>query len=195
MMLARDGWAAYGASMTLRRMVPITCVAAFSIAVGATAATRPTGAVETCSGQSSASFPGAFTSRDNLVVGPLVLVGGSRFTSAETVRRFSGNKFPALVAAGHRVTIELTPRTRRFASLRYGSLPRARRLTVRDGHRVVTFRSCDRDEALSVAGGRRVTFWSGFVLASGPHCVPLRVWVDGEPEPRRARIPLGRRCP
>ena len=32
------------------------------------------------------------------------------------------------------------------------------------------------------------------VLASRPQCVPLRVWVDDEPAPRRARIALGRPC-
>jgi hypothetical protein len=180
--------------MTLRTVVSIAGLAAVSLVAGATAATRPTGVVESCSGQSSASFPRAFTSRDNLVVGPLVLIGAGRLTPAETVREFNGNKFPVLVAAGRRVTIELTRRTRRFASLGYGPLPQARELTVRDGHRVVTFRSCDRENALSVASGRPVTFWSGFALASEPRCVTLRVWVDAEPAPRRARIPLGRRC-
>jgi hypothetical protein len=180
--------------MTLRRLVPVLCLAALPVAAVATAATRPTGVVENCAGQSSANFPGAFTSRDNLVAGPLVLVGAGRLTTADTVRRFGGNKFPVLVAAEHRVTIELTPRTRRFASLGYGPLPQGRNLTVADGHRVVTFRSCDREAALSTGGGRPVTFWSGFLLANAPHCVTLRVWVDAEREPRRARIPLGRRC-
>jgi hypothetical protein len=180
--------------MTLRSVVSITCVAALAIAAGATAATRPTGVVETCAHQSSARFPHGFTSRDNLVVGPLVMVGAGRLTDAATVRTFNGNKFPVLVAAGHRVTIELTLRTRRFASLGYGPLPQRRELTVRDGHRVVTFRSCGREKALSDASGRPVTFWSGFVLAGEAGCVPLRVWVDAEPRPRPARIPLGRPC-
>jgi hypothetical protein len=181
--------------MRVRRIVLVTCLGSVSIVAGATAATRPEGAVETCSGQSMASFPGAFTRRDNLVVGPLVLVGAGRRTSAQTVREHGGNKFPVLVAAGHRVTIELTRRTRRFASLGYGPLPQGRKVTVRDGHRVVTFRSCDRKDATSDAGRRRVTFWSGFVFAAEPRCVPLRVWVDAEREPRHARIQLGRRCP
>jgi len=167
-----------------------------TIAFSATAlgAHRPTGAVETCSGQSGASFPHAFTDRDNLAVGPLALIGAGRLTDAQTVRRFHGNKFPAVVAAGHRVTIELTRSTRRFASLGWGPLPQGSALTARDGHRVVTFRSCGRDHAASDADGRPVTFWSGFVLASRPGCVPLRIWVDREPAPRRARIALGRSC-
>ena len=50
----------------------------------------------TCSHQSSASFPGAYTSARNLVLGPLVLVGGRAYSSPETVREFGGQKYPAL---------------------------------------------------------------------------------------------------
>jgi hypothetical protein len=171
----------------------IVCAAAVIAAPGA-AGERPVGVVATCDHQSQAGFPNAFSSPGNLVVGPLVLVGGGRLTSAETVRRFGGNKFPALVAAGHRVTIELTRRTRRFASLDYVHRGAEGTRTLPDGHRVVTFRSCDEQRAGSTASGKPVTFWSGFVLASGPHCVRLRVWVDGATSPRIAKLPLGRRC-
>jgi hypothetical protein len=164
------------------------CLTALSgAALGAGSATHPTGAVETCATQSGASFPHAFSSRDNLVAGPLALIGAGRFTDATTVRRFHGNKFPALVAPGHTVTIELPPTTRRFASLAYGS-------HSRNGHRVMTFRSCDRHDAASDADGRPVTFWSGFVQATRPACVRLRIWVDRERAPRRASIALGKRC-
>jgi|SRR5919198_2036772 hypothetical protein len=177
--------------MMLRSALAIACLAAVPLP---TAAHRPEGVVERCSGQSGASFPHAFTSRDNVVVGPLVLDGAGRFTDAETVRRFHGNKFPVLVAAGHRVTIALSHRTRRYASLGYGPLP-SHELTARDGHRVVTFVSCDRKRAASDVDGRPVTFWSGFVLTSRPRCVIMDVWVDRERTPRRAAIPLGRPCP
>jgi hypothetical protein len=160
---------------------------ALAPAASANAADRPIGVIETCAHQSGASFPHAFTSRYNLVVGPLAMMGAGRFTPAATVLEFDGNKFPLLVAAGHRVTIELTPGTGRFASLAYGSHSRA-------GHRVMTFRSCDRKHADSDADGKPVTFWSGFVQATRPGCVRLRIWVDREPTPRRARIELGARC-
>jgi hypothetical protein len=156
-------------------------------AASAGGAAPPTGVVETCAHQSGASFPHAFTSRDNLVVGPLTMIGGGLFTPAATVRRFDGNKFPLLVAAGHRVTIELTTGSHRFASLAYGSHSRA-------GHRVMTFRACNRRDAMSDADGGPVTFWSGFVQASRPGCVRMRVWVDRDRTPRRARIELGGRC-
>jgi hypothetical protein len=158
-----------------------------SFAAVALATPPPTGAVETCSSQSGASFPHAFASRDNLVVGPLAMIGAGRSTPADTVRRFDGNKFPLLVAADHTVTIELTRATHRFASLAYGSHSRA-------GHRVMTFRACNRHDAASDADGRPVTFWAGFVRASHPGCVPLRIWVDRERKSRRARIALGARC-
>ena len=147
----------------------------------------------TCAHQSSADFPHAFTTRANLVVGPLVLVGGGQLTPAVTVREFGGNKFPLLVAAGHRVTVELTRQTRRYASLGYGKLPQGE-AGLADGHRVVTFSACDRATSASDASGRPVTFWSGFVFADTPHCVRLRVWIDDERRPRKARLPLGRGC-
>src|SRR3954447_24031045 len=67
---------------------------------------------EDCSTRSEANFAGAFTSRRNLVVGPLVLVGGA-YTDAATVRKFGGNKFPLLVRAGHVVTLQLASSARR----------------------------------------------------------------------------------
>jgi hypothetical protein len=47
---------------------------------------------------------------------------------------------------------------------------------------------------LACADAIAVTFWSGFVLAQVPACVPLEVYVDRERSPRRVGLPLGRRC-
>jgi hypothetical protein len=147
----------------------------------------PRGVVEDCATRSLASFPGAFKDPDNVVVGPFVLVGAAS-TPPETVREFGGEKVPALVRRGHRVTVALSRRTRRVAGLGYGPLPEGVELQARDGHRVVTFIACRR--------GARVTFWSGFVLTASPRCVPLEVWVDAEPSPRRVALPMGvSRCP
>jgi hypothetical protein len=148
------------------------------------AASHATGAVETCSTQSGAGFPHAFTSADNLVARPLAMIGAGRLTPAATVREFGGNKFPLLVAAGHTATIEVA---RGKATLTYGSHSRT-------GHRVMTFRACNRRDAASTADGKPVTFWSGSVNVDQPACVPLRIWVDRKPKPRHARIALGKRC-
>jgi hypothetical protein len=154
------------------------------------ASERPRGVIEDCSTQSVARFPGAFTSPRNLVVGPLVLTGAGgtpAFSSS-----FHGNKFPLLVRAGHRVTVELSRRTRRVAGLAYGPLPQGD-VRLSDAHRVVTFVACRsrRPGSQSDADGQPVTFWSGGVLARSPRCVPLLVWVDAERSPRRAVIRLG----
>lgn len=186
----------YHHSMVVRALAavaPVACAAA-TVAPADTVAERPVGAVANCAHQSSADFPRAFSSPGNLVVGPLVLVGGGRPTSAETVSAFGGNKFPLLVAAGHRVTVEVPRGTRRFASFAYVAVPQHRPLAVADGHSVVTFRSCERRRASSDASGRPVTFWAGFVLAGRPQCLAFRVWVDTEAKPRRVKLPLGRRC-
>jgi hypothetical protein len=155
----------------------------------------PRGAVADCSTQSEADFPGAYTDhRANVVVGPFALLGAG-YTPPATVREFGGDKLHALVRPGHRVTVELPRRARRRAALAYGPFPQGE-IELDDGRRVVTFIACDRDASDSTADGRPVTFWSGFVLAAEPHCVPLRIWVDEEPAPRALRLRMGvRRCP
>jgi hypothetical protein len=160
---------------------------------GATVRERPRGVDEDCSTQSGARFAGAFTSRRNLVVGPLAFIGAGGTPSA--VSNSTGTevfqKFPLLVRNGHRVTVELSPSTRRGAGLAYGPLPEGETF-LRDAHRVVAFIACRRGQRSgSSADGRPVTFWSGGVLARLPRCVHLLVWVDAERSPRRAVISLG----
>jgi hypothetical protein len=155
-----------------------------------------------CSTRSEADFPGAFADPRNLVVGPLVLVGGA-FTPASTVREVGGNKFPLLVAAGHTVTVRLAERAPTFAGLAYGPLPQGE-IRLRDTYRSVTFAACRPGRPTrqyspdgpsgSTAGGVAVTFWSGFVLTRVPACIPLDVYVDDAPSPRRVGLSLGRRC-
>ena len=157
--------------------------------------THPQGVREDCSTSSGADFPGAFSNPSNLVVGPLVLIGGA-YTSAGTVRQFGGNKFPLIVKAGHAVTVRVSRRARRTAGLAYGPLPQRRETTVRDSHRTVTFVACAPGRpSENKADGVPITFWSGGVVARRPVCVPLEVYVDAEPAPRRVGLPLGRSCP
>ena len=159
-----------------------------------TVATASRRAREDCSTRSEARFPGAFTRDTNLVVGPLALMGGT-FTDAGTVREHGGNKFPLLVKAGHKVTVTIAPRGRRMAGLAYGP-QRGGERTLRDSHASVTFVACRRGRTSgSSADGVAVTFWSGFVVARAPACVPLEITVDREPSPRRVGLSLGRRCP
>jgi hypothetical protein len=178
----------------MKAALPALLLAA-ALAATAPAATpqRPQGAPATCRHQSSFDF--RKSARDR-VVGPLVLVGAREYTTAETVATFGGQKYPAVVLAGHRVTIEL-PRAVRRTSLLYADDHWSKgdgERTVADGHRVVAFRSCTSNRAGSSYDGRDATFWSGFILTTMPRCLKLRVWVDDEPRPRHARIPLGRRC-
>ena len=164
-------------------------------------ATRFEGAREDCSTRSEADFPGAFTSPDNLVVGPLVLVGGA-YTDPDTVGEFGGDKFPLLVKAGHTVTVRLAGHAR-SAGLAYGPLPQGE-TRLRDTYRSVTFVACRPGRASrrydpdgpsgSDADGVAVTFWSGFVMTRAPACLPLDVYVDGATTPRRVGLALGRRC-
>jgi hypothetical protein len=174
-------------------LILLTTATLAGVAVAA-APRRPEGAPATCRHQSSAGFP---KSARNLVVGPLVLVGAREYSSPELIAKFGGQKYPAVVVAGHRVTVELSRSVRRSTSLLYADdhwrLPDGPR-TVRDGHRVVGFRACSTRRAGSSYDGHEATFWSGFVLTTVPRCLKLRIWVDDERTPRRARIPLGKRC-
>ena len=142
-----------------------------------------------CGEQSGARFPGAYSSRRNLVVGPLAMIGGGVFTGAATVREFGGNKFPLLVRAGHRVTVSIPAPARTTAALSYG----ADAAGDPNPKHTISFTACSQRRSASRADGR-VTFWSGFVLTSAPLCVPLDVYADGAARPRRVQIALGRRC-
>jgi hypothetical protein len=190
---ARCGVVGY---VLVSRAVALTVVAVLPALSAPVAATSShAGHEATCVGQSGAGFPGAYTSHDNLVVGPLSMIGAGAYTPRATVREFGGNKFPVLVRPDHTVTVALSRRANRSASLFYGNdggvLTETR---VRDGDRAVTFRACSGRRAQSEADGHPVTFWSGFVIVSKPMCLHLKVWIDAHPVARRAHIALGRRC-
>jgi hypothetical protein len=154
-------------------------------------------AVENCSTRSQGRFPGAYTERRNLVVGPLSMYGAGK-RKVHYFRDFGsdagGQKFQLLVRNGHRATVELSPETRQEAGLAYGPLGGGR-VSLADANRVVRFRACAKGRRSgSSADGRPVTFWSGGVLAASRRCVPLEISVDDRP-PRSEVIRLGvRRC-
>jgi hypothetical protein len=177
--------------MTLIRVMVLAGAAA-AAAVGVGYAAPPHGVVENCSTASYADFPGAFTRSENLVLGPLVMIGARG--SPAYASPYHGNKFPLLVRNGHRVTLELSRRTRKFAGLAYGPLPQGE-THLHDTHRVVTFTACSGAQSESMADGQPVTFWSGGIVTRAPACVPVRVWIDGKSTPRRVVIRLGvQRC-
>ena len=161
-----------------------------------------------CSRRSEASFPGAHGDPRNLAVAPLVLVGAA-YTPASVVREFGGNKFPLLVKAGHKVTVRLAREVRPFAGLAYAGLgnrplPQGP-VRLHDTADTMTFVACrpgrpsenyrPEGPSESYIGEEQVTFWSGFVLTRIPGCLPLEVYVDDDPSPRRVGLALGRRCP
>jgi hypothetical protein len=146
-----------------------------------------------CSMRSMADFGPAFADPHNLVVGPLLLVGGADVTSEAVVLAHDGQKYPLLVKAGYTVTVSVPAEARSFAGLAYGPLPQGQ-LRVRDAHDEITFVACDRDEPSGSRAGGPVTFWSGFVMTSVPTCLPLDVRVDDETTPRRVEISLGSEC-
>ena len=162
-------------------------------AVAAVAPSPTPGATEDCSTRSEANFGAAFQSSDNLVVGPLALVGAAAFTPPGVVRRVHGQKYPLLVKAGHTVRIRVPEAARPFVGLGYGTLPQGE-ITLDGAHGDVTFIACSQRESFGSMTGGPVTFWSGALVAEEPHCVPLDVFVDGGATPHRVTVELGRRC-
>jgi hypothetical protein len=140
--------------------------------------------------RSEADFGEAFADPSNLVVGPLLLIGGTEPTAEATILAHGGQKYPLLVKAGHSVTVELPGRVRETAGLAYGPFSEGR-VRVRDAHDTITFVACRSDEPSGSTAGGPVTFWSGFLLTRVPDCVPLNVYVDDEVLPRRAVVPVG----
>jgi len=126
-----------------------------------------------------------FTSRHNLIVGPFALERARPMLGyAPDVR---GNKIFVYAKGGHRVTLELSPAMQHDVGFAFG--PGS---GFRNWRRVVSFVACQRGELTPGRfDGWPVTTWVGFLLASSPRCVPLLVWVDDEPSPRRAVIRFG----
>jgi hypothetical protein len=168
--------------------IAIASVAAMSLVGSGSAESRPRGAVENC--QRISGFGASlrdFTRPQNLVVGPLALLRAGR----PWAYRLEGEKLFVVVKGGHRVTLELSPETRRGAGLVFGRF-RNPNVRLRDARRVVTLVACQRGESFDEdLDGWPVSGWVGGVLASSPRCVPLRVWVDDDPRPRRAVIRFG----
>ena len=135
-----------------------------------------------CSSQSMADFGQAFSDPNNLVVGPLLLVGGNIPSPVAVIDEHGGQKFPLLVKAGHTVTVQLPGDFRGAAGLTYAPSRRT--------HDAIKFVACSADESGSSAGGP-VTFWSGFITTRLPGCIPLHVYIDDESAPRRAVVPVG----
>jgi hypothetical protein len=134
-----------------------------------------------------ATFPGAFTNPENLVVGPLVIVGGASF-DRDSARLLGGKRFLVLVLAGHTATIRLAPEARTLAGLAYGRY-RDGKVKPREAYRSFTFAACDGAHGPS----DDATMWSGYVLTRRPECIPLEVSIDGG-APQRVGLTLGKRC-
>lgn len=175
-------------------------LAAVSIGFGAAAISAPPpasegpppGVVADCDGRSMAQWPESYENPENVVAGPLALIGAA-FVPAATIREFGGNKLAALVRPGHRVTIALTAADRQHVALAFGPLPDGE-IDVEDGYRAVTFVPCGPGETSgSSSGTEPVTFWMGAVVTDAPRCVTLDVWIDDAPAPQRVPLRLGSR--
>ena len=152
-----------------------------------------------CASHAEPSLERFVRGRDT-IRGPFALV-----TSASTLRRLRGEsyrpkrgrdasvKLPVALRAGHRATLRVSPAQRRDAALMFTDRTRGAR-RVADADRTVVFEPCAAD-APAFSGGvvGPITGWAGGMIVSGPRCVRLQLWIDGE-RSRDIRLPLRRRC-
>lgn len=157
-----------------------------------TARERPRGAVEDCSTTPGWGRRDEFTTPQNLIVGPLAIERGAVMWEYGERERPGGEKLFVYVKGGHRVTLELSPQTRKNVGLGFVPPPQGIEWNLHNTRRVVRFIACQRGELSDPRfDGWPVTTWVGGLLVSSPRCVPLLVWVDDEPSPRRAVIRFG----
>jgi hypothetical protein len=128
--------------------------------------------------------------KSSVFAGPVVFVSAKQF-EGEAIdpgdKRLRPVKVPVLVAAGHAVTVGVSPPTGRRAVVEVG-LDR-RPYAVRTPS--VELRACSR--RAKVAGrrvGRRTPFLGGFRL-DGPMCLALTVAVEGTSEPITRNVAFG----
>jgi len=130
-----------------------------------------------------------YTLPRNLIVGPLAIRhAGPARQGLGAGRR--GDKLFVIVKGGHRVTLEIPRSSRREAGFVVpDGLPHGG-LDHRYTRRVATFVACERGEHPE-SWSWPVSGWVGGLLVRSPRCVPLLVWVDDEPRPRRTILRVG----
>ena len=143
--------------------------------------------VRTCSSQSQAYFPGAYRSRDNLVLGPLAWLGANMVHDDGAYGSAYRWKHPVLVRPGRTVSLRIGAAARGFAGLSYDFQGWSFARTAR----TVVFQGCLRAKARSRTDGRPVTFWSGGIVSTrGSACVPIEIRID-RGAVRRRTLALG----
>jgi hypothetical protein len=180
--------------------VPIALATGLAVAVGvalavagdgggrrrAPPATAPAAAHAVGCANAIADTPTEQASRDDVVVGPAVLVGGRnwadepRTTFTRTRRRDAFVKLPVVLPAGTTMTLSVPTSERRVASLGYTERTRDVR-RVADGDATVTFVACPDHR----------TGWAGGLSLAGPACVRLGVRIAGG-RAARPRVAFGR---
>jgi len=130
-----------------------------------------------------------YTLPRNFVVGPLAIRHvGPAGQGLGAGRR--GDKLFVIVKGGHRVTLEIPRSSRREAGFVVpDGLPHGG-LDHRYTRRVATFVACERGEHPE-SWSWPVSGWVRGLLVRSPRCVPLLVWVDDEPRPRRTILRVG----
>jgi len=130
------------------------------------------------------------SSARDVVLGPLVLIGGRRWARIKpNAFGRQGYKVPVTLPDGVQATLSVPRSMRRRVGLvfTYAAQDRVETRGVRGADTSVRFTAC------SAEGTPSRTGWPGGLVVDRARCVSLVVKVAGGPSVRR-RLPLGRRC-
>jgi hypothetical protein len=186
------------APKTVSSLAALTAIAATG-ALDASASRTPTVGSEGCT-------PGGFVrdvynDPENLIVGPLALLGGRWVEQAPLERVRNGQKLMARVRNGHRVTVSVARESRSNARLAYGPTVWTRRGGLRRFENLPTrlrFVACPRgghSGPRTPKGHVKATSFPGSIrLRRAPACVRLKVTVDDR-DPVYRTIGFAMQCP
>lgn len=173
----------------VRRLLALSVLATTAVLVTSAAArdTRAAVRVDCSRGLSATSLVRPV--RD-VEIGPLVLIGGGRWTAREP-NGFSGKgyKIPVTLPEGARATLSVPAAMKGRVGFVYTTAAKKRVLKrgVEGADSSVEFTACPAGEEQGRTG------WPGGFVIDRPRCVTLIVSVPGEP-PARRRVAIGGRC-
>lgn len=180
--------------MRCERTLAVACAAAVAAGAAATATALPRAGgpvpndVRTCSTRGDSNRPAKPPATGAVRIGPLIIWPSVRHELGPTTDKSwpYGTKAPVMLPARVRATLSIAPEAVGTAGL----------WRMRGGYvSTVRFLACrEREPSHGYRGtvGKFTQFPFSFALKVPSACVPMDVWVDGEANPYRVVVPVGR---
>lgn len=168
----------------------VACLALAGAALGSRSDAPPTPeALRPCSSRGDGTKPLALPSPAGEQIGPLVIWPTIRSRVTAPIREGAWPyvaKAPIVLPARTRVTLTVPPEARSLIAFQ----------SERGWLSTIRFEACRERARVTRPYRGTVGKYTGFPFAFGfaqpSMCVPLEVWIDGQPSPIRRLIPVGR---